>query len=180
VSRPSSAGYRCLADQHLPGPVCDRLVHLLDAALLNCQQEQRRAVRSAEHGGENRAVVLNTFQHLATLADPHDSALVCAGVACLDPDGTDRASMQMPSGPRPSVHSHRWDRLPESSISKVMSRPVKDSEMINVLLSGVITMPLGNTRSPATWRVEPSGVTSAMMPDVGGWPARKPKRMLLR
>src|SRR6266566_6672284 len=95
VSRPSGTGYRCLADQHLSGSGCDRLVHLLDAAPLGCQQEQRLAVRSTEHGGEDRAVVLDALQHLAALADPHDRALegivttaVGADVRCLNPDGT--------------------------------------------------------------------------------------------
>jgi hypothetical protein len=44
--RPSDTGYRRLADQHLP-----------DAAPLGRQQEQRHAVRSAEHDGEDRAGV---------------------------------------------------------------------------------------------------------------------------
>src|SRR5436305_14690535 len=68
LSRPSGAGYRCLADQHLPGPGCERLVHLLDATPLSRQQEQGLLVRSAEHGGEEGTVVLDPFQHLAALA----------------------------------------------------------------------------------------------------------------
>jgi hypothetical protein len=40
-------------------------------------------------------------------------------------------------------------------------------------------MPLGKARSRATWRAVPSGVTSAMMPEVGGSPAMKPNWMLL-
>ena len=54
-----------------------------------------------------------------------------------------------------------------------------DSEMISVALSGVITMPLGNSKSSATLRAVPSEVTSAMIPGVGGSPARKPKPMPL-
>jgi hypothetical protein len=55
--RPSGTGYRRLADQHLPAASCDRLVHVLDAAPLGCQQEQRRTIRSTEHDGEDRAGV---------------------------------------------------------------------------------------------------------------------------
>lgn len=68
VSRPSGAGYWCLADEHLPSPGCDQLVHLLDAASLGRQQEQRLAVQSAEHDGEDRTVMLDTGEHLAALA----------------------------------------------------------------------------------------------------------------
>lgn len=77
MSRPSGTGYRCLTDQHLPGAGRDRLVHLPDAAPLGCQEEQCRAVRSAEHGGEDRAVVLDPLEHLAAFADPHDRARWC-------------------------------------------------------------------------------------------------------
>src|SRR6266702_5563936 len=72
LSRPSGAGYRCLADQHLPGPGCERLVHLLDATPLSRQKEQRLLVRSAEHDGEDCTVVLDALTHLAALADSHD------------------------------------------------------------------------------------------------------------
>src|SRR6266566_8288675 len=85
LSRPSGTGYRYLADQHLSGPGCDRLIHLLDAAPLGRQQEQRLAVRSTEHGGEARAVVLDALQHLAALADPHDRALWCIVTAGVGP-----------------------------------------------------------------------------------------------
>src|SRR5260370_31246430 len=84
VSRPAGAGYRYLADQHLPGAGRDRLVDLLDAAPLGRQQEQCLAVQSAEHGGEDRAVVLDALQHLAALADPHNRFLW--DVRCLNPD----------------------------------------------------------------------------------------------
>ena len=46
--------------------------------------------------------------------------------------------------------------------STAVSRPAKDSEMISVRLSGVMTMPLGNWMSSATRRSSPSGVTSLM------------------
>jgi hypothetical protein len=52
--------------------------------------------------------------------------------------------------------------------------------MIKVELSGVITMPFGKARSPATWRADPSGRRSAMIPDVGFAPARNWKAMLFR
>ena len=64
-------------------------------------------------------------------------------------------------------------------MSNAVKRPAKDSEMISVELSGVITMPFGNARSSATLRAEPSGQTSAMIPEVGGSPAMNPNRMLL-
>jgi hypothetical protein len=65
-------------------------------------------------------------------------------------------------------------------MSKAVSRPAKDSEMIRVELSGVTTMPLGNAMSSATWRALPSGVTSAMIPGVGASPLRKSKPKPLR
>ena len=52
--------------------------------------------------------------------------------------------------------------------------------MISVPLSGVTTMPFGNSMPSATWRAEPSGVTRAMMPGCGGSPALKSKPRLLR
>jgi len=42
--------------------------------------------------------------------------------------------------------------------------------MISVELSGVTTMPLGNARSPATWRAVPSGATRTIMPAPGVLP----------
>ena len=70
--------------------------------------------------------------------------------------------MQMPSGPRPSANTRRPDSPPSASMSNAVSRPANDSEMISVRPSGVMTMPLGNWMSPATWRSCPSGVTSLM------------------
>ena len=64
-------------------------------------------------------------------------------------------------------------------MSNAVSRPANDSEMISVELSGVTTMPLGNAMPSATWRAEPSGVTSAMIPGVGSSPAMKSKPMPL-
>ena len=77
------------------------------------------------------------------------------------------ASMQMPSGPMPSAHTRRFERLPSAAMSNAVSRPANDSEMISVEPSGVMTMPLGNSMPSATWRADPSGVTRAMIPDVG-------------
>ena len=51
--------------------------------------------------------------------------------------------------------------------------------MMSVELSGVTTMPLENSMSPATSRAAPSGVTSAMIPDFGSALAMKSKQMLL-
>lgn len=52
-------------------------------------------MRSAEHGGEDRTVVLDPLEYLAAFADPHDRACWCIlasgsgeGSCCLDPDGT--------------------------------------------------------------------------------------------
>ena len=49
-------------------------------------------------------------------------------------------------------------------MSNAVSRPANDSATISVALSGVTTMPLGNSMPSATWRTAPSGVTSAMIP----------------
>ena len=51
---------------------------------------------------------------------------------------------------------------PDGSMAVHAEQPANDSEMISVRLSGVMTMPLGNWMSPATWRSCPSGVTSLM------------------
>ena len=48
--------------------------------------------------------------------------------------------------------------------------------MISVELSGVTTMPLGNSRSPATWRDLPSGVTNTMIPASGGFTGKVSQR----
>ena len=163
------------------------LVHVLDAAPLGRQQEQGRAVLAAQHGGEDRAVVLDPVQQLAALANPDDRPLggiVPAGVrACvgrLDPDGTlgvqADAVRAKTLGPGSAVR----EGVPSVAMSNAVRRPANDSEMISVELSGVITMPLGNSRSPATLRAAPSGVTSTMIPGVGGSPARNPKPMPLR
>ena len=57
--------------------------------------------------------------------------------------------------------------------------PANDSATISVELSGVTTMPFGNAIPSATWRTEPSGVTSAMMPGANSPPPMKSKQMLL-
>ena len=116
------------------------------------QQEQRRAVRSAEHGGKDRAVALDPLQHLAALPDPDNGAL--RRIRRLDPHGA--LGVHADAGPRPSAQTRRLDRLPSVSMSNAAKRPPKDSEMISVELSGVITMPFGNARSSATVRAEPS------------------------
>ena len=61
--------------------------------------------------------------------------------------------MQIPSRPDPNrPTTRRFDRLPSASMSNAVSRPANDSEMMSVELSGVTTMPLGNSMPPATWR----------------------------
>src|ERR1039458_4534685 len=63
------------------------------AATVSSTCSMRRAVRAAEHGGEDYAVVLAPAQYLAALADPDDglrrivTARVFTCVRCLDPDG---------------------------------------------------------------------------------------------
>ena len=180
MSWPSDAGRGCWDDEDLPRACRDRLLYLLDAAPFGRQQKQRLAVRAAQHGGEDRAIVFDPLQHLAALADPHDRPWRIGMIAggCWT-QMAPSASMQMASGPRPSAQTRRLDRLPSAAMSKAVSRPAKDSEMISVALSGVTTMPLGNARSSATMRAVPSGVTSAMIPDVGGLPARNPNWMLV-
>ena len=49
-------------------------------------------------------------------------------------------------------HSVRSVSEPSSAMSNAVRVPVKDSEMIRVRLSGVTTIPLGNSMSPATSR----------------------------
>jgi hypothetical protein len=65
-------------------------------------------------------------------------------------------------------------------MSNAVSRRANDSAMINVELSGVTTMPLGNSMPSATWRAAPSGVTRAMIPGCGSSPPRKSKPKPLR
>ena len=60
-------------------------------------------------------------------------------------------------------------------MSNAVNRPAKDSEMISVELSGVMTIPFGKSMSVAAQRACPSGVTSAMRPGSGGAPPRKSK-----
>jgi hypothetical protein len=76
------------------------------------------------------------------------------------------ASRQMPSGPTPSAQIRRFERAPSCSMSNAVSRAAKDSATTSVLLSGVMTMPLGKASSLATSRASPSGVTSAILPGV--------------
>src|ERR1019366_2867981 len=62
------------------------------AATVSSTCSMRRAVRAAEHGGEDYAVVLAPAQYLAALADPDDglrrivTARVFTCVRCLDPE----------------------------------------------------------------------------------------------
>ncbi len=60
------------------------------------------------------------------------------------------ASTQMPSGPIPSAQTRRLDRLPSTAMSNAVSLPAKDSDTISVELSGVTTMPFGNSTPSAT------------------------------
>ena len=53
------------------------------------------------------------------------------------------ASMQMPSGPRPSANTRRPDSPPSASMSNAVSRPANDSEMISVRPSGVMSHAVG-------------------------------------
>ena len=63
LSRPTSTRYRRPGDEDLSGASRDRRIHLLGAAPFGCHQEQCLAVRPAEHGGEDRAVVLDSLKH---------------------------------------------------------------------------------------------------------------------
>src|SRR5918994_6228786 len=67
--RPPGSRYGCPDGQHLTGPGSERLVHLLDAAPLGRQDEQRPPVRTAEHARERTPVQLDRLQHLAALSD---------------------------------------------------------------------------------------------------------------
>ena len=60
------------------------------------------------------------------------------------------ASIVMPSGPMPSAQTRRLLSVPSSAMSYAVSREANDSPTISVALSGVITMPFGNARPPAT------------------------------
>src|SRR5579875_2997964 len=82
---PSGARDRYLADQHLPCSRGKRLIYLPCAAPLVRQEEQRLAICAAKHSGEDRAIVVNPFQYLAPLTNPHDCALRVIG--CLRPNG---------------------------------------------------------------------------------------------
>ena len=91
-------GAGALVSRTWPVRAATALVHVLDAAPLGRQQEQHRAVLAAQHGGEDRTVVLDPVQYLAALANPDDSPLggivppsVRTCVRRLDPaDGTRR------------------------------------------------------------------------------------------
>src|SRR5438309_311138 len=75
VSWPSGAGRWYRGDEDLPGACRDRLIYVLDAAPLGCEEKERRAVRAAQRGAKDRSVVLDSLQHLAALADSDDGAL---------------------------------------------------------------------------------------------------------
>jgi hypothetical protein len=64
-------------------------------------------------------------------------------------------------------------------MSNAVSRLANDSDTISVELSGVTTMPLGNSRSPATSWTDRSGRIRAITPAPGSAPAMKSKPMLL-
>src|SRR5207249_7646035 len=53
------------------------------------------------------------------------------------------ASMQIPAGATPPAHSRRLDRPPSWAISKAVSLPAKDSDMMSVAPSGATTIPFG-------------------------------------
>ena len=115
------------------------------------------------------AVELDGVQHLAALADPHAVAVRHVGV----PDGAlgiqaDAVGVLAGVAPTPAGS----ESAPSAAMSNAVSCSAHDSATISVRSSGVTTMPLGNASPSATWRTEPSGVTSAMTPD---GPAGSPK-----
>ena len=138
-----------------------------------------RRIRAAQHGGEDRPVVFDPLQHRATFLDAYarsfgrvGAACVRARVSCLSPDRavgveTDPVGSHV-VGPHPAVR--------EAAVGadvECRQPSAKDSEMMRVELSGVITIPFGKSISLATQRAVPSGVTSAMIPGSGGSPPRK-------
>ena len=138
-------------------------------------------VGPAEHGREYGPVVFDPLQHCATVLHPQARAFhavgaagVRAGVCRLGPHRA--LGVQADAvGTHSVAQIRRPERLPSAAMSNAVSLPAKDSEMIRVALSGVMTMPFGNSMSVATHRAVPSGATSAMSSGVGGSPPRKSK-----
>ena len=84
-------------------------------------------------------------------------------------------SMLIPSGPSPSAQIRRFDSEPSVAMSKADNRPANDSEIAGVEPSGVITIPLGKSMSPATSWAVPSRSISRIQPGSGGAPPAKSK-----
>src|SRR5579862_1386419 len=79
--RPSRAGRGCVSGQHLSGALA--ALHVLGAAPLLGDHEQRSSVLAAEDAGKAASVELDRLRHLASFADAHAVLVADIGI----PDG---------------------------------------------------------------------------------------------
>jgi hypothetical protein len=145
-------------------------------APLDGQDEQGLPVRSAEHQ-RKRCPVLGKFDALQDFAALGDADRRVPGRA--DPDRT--LGVQADAVRAEAVGEDPPVGQPSVGVDIERGQPARErlgDDQRPVI--GVMTMPLGNWMSSATWRSSPSGVTSLIQPGLGASPPTKSKSAPLR